>query len=76
MRRNRIQLMTGTLQHCLVYKGLIIVGYGYIINWQGAISWPQIQSIDGSELPEDTYMLMPDKTKPMDQLVVVNWSIQ
>lgn len=76
MRRKRIQLMTGVLQYCLVYKGPIIVGQGYIINWQGTISWPQITNLTGDELPEDTYMLMPDETKPKDQIVVVNWSVQ
>jgi hypothetical protein len=75
MRRKHIRLMTGVLQYCTVYKGPIIVGSGYIINWQGAISWPQLTSLAGDELPEDIYALMPDETKPKDQLVIVNWSI-
>jgi len=68
--------MTGMIQYCIVLKGPIIVGDGYIINWQGAISWPQLRNNEGKELPEDMYVLMEDKTKPKDQLVVVNWSIQ
>ena len=76
IRRNSpIRLMTGTIQYCLVYKGPIIVGNGYIINWQGAISWPTLQNNEGAELPEDIYVLAPDDTKPFDQLVVVNWNI-
>jgi hypothetical protein len=70
-----VRLLSGVISYCLVMKESIIVGNGYIINWQGAISWPHLIGNDGDELPEDIYILLEDKTKPREQLVIINMEI-